>query len=286
MAAPAAPEGARGLGQSACYVYGIVPADVDRTGDVRGVGDPPARVQLVRHGGLGALVSAVDLPGRLGTPEDLQAHAQILDATAVEVPVLPLQFGTVMATEEAVAGELLAVYQEAFAAALKQFEGRAQYVVKGRYVEQAVLAEALEEIPEAARLREQIRGKNPAATRQARIRLGEIINNAITAKRAADTRALGEVAAPCCVAGVVREPTHELDAVHVALLVETSRRDDLEQALSDLASDWEGRIGIRLLGPMAPYDFTTTSMLQAPHTRNHQATMHDLRALESPRPNA
>jgi len=47
----------------------------------------------------------------------------------------------------------------------------------------------------------------------------------------------------------------------VALLVETSRRDDLEQALSDLASDWEGRIGIRLLGPMAPYDFTTTSML-------------------------
>jgi hypothetical protein len=202
----------------------------------------------------------VDLPRRLGTPEDLQAHAQILDATAVEVPVLPLQFGTVMATEEAVAGELLAVYQEAFAAALKQFEGRAQYVVKGRYVEQAVLAEALEEIPEAARLREQIRGKDPAATRQARIRLGEIINNAVTAKRAADTRALGEVAAPYYVAGVVREPTHELDAVHLALLVETSRRDDLEQALSDLASDWEGRIGIRLLGPMAPYDFTTTSM--------------------------
>jgi len=88
-----------------------------------------------------------------------------------------------MATEEAVAGELLAVYQEAFAAALKQFEGRAQYVVKGRYVEQAVLAEALEEIPEAARLRSRSGAKNPAATRQARIRLGEIINNAITAKR-------------------------------------------------------------------------------------------------------
>ena len=36
------------------------------------------------------------------------------------------------------------MYQEAFAAVLKEAEGRAQYVVKGRYVEQAVLAEALE----------------------------------------------------------------------------------------------------------------------------------------------
>ena len=249
MAAPTGPEQARKLGQYGCYVYGIVPADVEPAGEVRGVGDPPGRVQLVRHGSLAALVSEVDLTARLGTPADLQAHAQILDAAAVEVPVLPLRFGTVMATRDAVAGELLAVYQEAFAAVLKEAEGRAQYVVKGQYVEQAVLAEALAELPEAASLAKQIRGKDPEATRHARIRLGEIISKAITAKRTADKRALSEVVAPHCVAAVVREPTHELDAVHVALLVEITRQDELEQALSDLTSDWEGRIEIRLLGP-------------------------------------
>jgi len=129
---------------------------------------------LVRHGGLAALVSEVDLTARLGTPADLQAHAQILDAAMVEVPVLPLRFGTVMATKDAVARELLAVYQEAFAAALKEAEGRAQYVVKGQYAEQAVLTEVLAELPAAASLAKQIRGKDPDATRQARIRLGEI----------------------------------------------------------------------------------------------------------------
>ena len=133
-------------------------------------------------------------------------------------------------------------------------------MVKGRYVEQAMLAEALAEIPEAARLGQQIRGKDPDATRHARIRLGEIISKAVVAKRAADTRALGEVIAPHCVASVVREPTHELDAVHVALLAEITHQDDLEQALSDLADGWEGRVEIRLLGPMAPYDFTPTPM--------------------------
>jgi Gas vesicle synthesis protein GvpL/GvpF len=258
MAEQKGPEQTRGLGQPGCYVYGIVPADVELTGDVHGVGDPPGRIQLVRHENLVALVSEVDLTGRLGTPADLHAHARVLDTTAVEVPVLPLRFGTVMATRDAVAGELLAVYQEAFAAALKDVEGRVQYVVKGRYVEQVVLAETLAEIPEAARLATLIRGKDPNATRQARIRLGEIIDKAITAKRTADTRALGEVLAPCCVASVVREPTQELDAVHAALLVEITRQHDLEQALSELASDWEGRIEIRLLGPQAPYDFTPT----------------------------
>lgn len=74
-----------------------------------------------------------------------------------------------MTTKDTVAGDLLAVHQEAFAAALKQAEDRAQYVVEGRYVEQAVLAEVLE----AARLAEQIRGKDPGATRHARIRLGD-----------------------------------------------------------------------------------------------------------------
>jgi Gas vesicle synthesis protein GvpL/GvpF len=256
MAAPTGPEQARELGRYGCYVYGIVPADVEPTGDVRGVGDPPGRIELVRHGNLAALVSEVNLTAGLGTPADLRAHAQILDTAVVEVPVLPLRFGTVMATKDAVAGDLLAGYQEAFAAALKQAEGRVQYVVKGRYVEQAVLAEALAELPQAARLAKLIRGADPDATRQERIRLGEIISKAITAKRKADTLVVGEVVAPCCVASVAREPTHELDAVHAALLVQTSHQDDLEQALSGLASDWEGRIEIRLLGPMAPYDFT------------------------------
>jgi Gas vesicle synthesis protein GvpL/GvpF len=220
-------------------------------------------VLLVRDGALAALVSQVELAGGLGTPEDLRAHAQILDATAVETPVLPLRFGTVMTSKDAVAGDLLTVYQEALAAALKQVEGRIQYVVKGRYVEQAVLAQVLAEIPEAARLQEQLRGQDPNATRLERIRLGEIINKAITAKREADTRALGEVVATCCAAIIVREPTHELDAVHVALLVETTRRADLEQAVTGLAADWEGRVELRLLGPLAPYDFTTTQMAPA-----------------------
>lgn len=246
-------------GQQNVYVYGIVPADVEMTGDVQGVGDPPGVLRLVRHGDIAALVSDVDTSRPLGRPEDLTAHEELLDMTAAEAPVLPLRFGAVLADEDAVSGELLGPHHEEFTAALRQLEGRAQYVVKGRYVEQTLLGEVLSENPEAGDLREQIReGGDENATRPQRIRLGEIVNDAVSAKREFDTRHACEVLEPNSEAMYVREPAHEEDAVNVALLVETSRQEELEQALNELAREWDGRVQLRLLGPMAPYDFVAT----------------------------
>jgi gas vesicle protein GvpL/GvpF len=259
MAAPASRGEARGSQQTGWYVYGIVPGDVEVVADVRGVGDPPGRVQLVRDGGLVALVSEIGLDRPLGTPEDLRAHQQVLDATAAQVPVLPLRFGAVMTSTQAVTEELLAAHHERFAAALHELEGRAEYLVKGRYVEAAVLAEVLSENKQAARLRDRIRGKDPDATRHELIQLGHIINIAVTAKRQADTRVAGDALQGLVVASAVREPTHELDAVHIAFLAEIDREDGITHAVNDLARNWEGRIDLRLLlGPMAPYDFVAT----------------------------
>lgn len=93
------------------------------------MGDPPGQVRVIRRGQVAALVSEVSLPARLGSPEDLRAHKQILDATAAELPVLPLRFGAVLASEDAVAADLLAAHQDQFAAALDELHGCAELVV-------------------------------------------------------------------------------------------------------------------------------------------------------------
>lgn len=240
------------------YVYGIVPSDVEVAEDARGVGNPPHPVTLVRHGEIGALVSDLTSKGPLGTPDDLVAHEQLLDATAAEVPVLPIRFGAVMPGPDEIVDELLAPHHDEFSSALKELEGRAQYVVRGRYEERTVLAEVLEEYPEVARLRDQIREQPEEATRDARIQIGEIVNAAISARREADTQAAYDALAPLGVMAAVREPTHELDAVHLALLVETERQAELEEAVEELAGQWAGRVTVRLLGPLAAYDFIVT----------------------------
>jgi len=253
----------RGDGEPAhsqgCYVYGIFPGDVQVESDVTGVGDPPAGIKAVRDGDLAAVISTVELDRPLGTPEDLRAHKRILDRSATEVPVLPMRFGAVLSDEDAVATELLQANHDEFAAALREIDGRVQYVVKGRYLEPAVLAEVVSENRQAQQLRKEIKGADPAATRDASIRLGEIVSDAIEAKRADDTGLLTERMDGHCVASAIRPPSHELDAVHVAFLVEQGREDELGQVIDRLATDWDDRVNLRVLGPMAAYDFVVTS---------------------------
>jgi hypothetical protein len=200
------------------YVYGILPADIEVAAGVPGVGEHPGVLDVVRSDGLAALISEVGPPDRLGSPEDRRAHREILDSTAIEVPVLPMRFGTVLAGADAVADELLVPRHDEFAAALDQLEGRAEFVVKGRYVD------------EKAR-----------------------------ARREEDARALREAMDGVCVASVVKKTVHDLDAFHLAFLVAVDEESEVERVIGDLAREWEGRVEIRLLGPMAAYDFATTN---------------------------
>jgi hypothetical protein len=245
--------------EAVVYVYGIFPGDIKLDSGVTGVGDPPGTVRVVRCGDIAALVSDISDPSALGSPQDLIAHKEILDASATEVPVLPMRFGAMLGSDEDVAHELLAANHDLFASALNELDGLVQYVVKGRYVEDAILREVLTENREAARLRDELRGAGPDTSHGARLRLGEIVSHAVAAKREKDTRRLLSQIASHCEASVLREPSHERDAVNVALLAKLSGTEQLRQVVNDVAHVWQGRVDLRLLGPMAAYDFVGTT---------------------------
>jgi hypothetical protein len=242
-----------GAAASVMYVYAIVPADVQPEEDATGIHDAP--IEIVTHGDIAALVSEIDPDDRLGTPADLQAHARILDGTSHVAPVLPLRFGAVVSDRDAVVNELLAEHHDEFASALDELEGFAQYMIKGRYVEESIVQEIVDENPKASALLESIRGRPEELTHDARIALGEIIGHTLEAKRDADTRITLEALSPLTDTVTVRDPTHDEDAVQIAILLEVDRQDELEQTVGDLAERWDNRVDMRILGPMAPYDF-------------------------------
>ena len=51
--------------------------------------------------------------------------------------------------------------------------------------------------------------------------------------------------------------------VNASFLVEDERRTAFEQAAEELAKYWNGRVRLRLLGPLAPYDFVADAMSPA-----------------------
>jgi Gas vesicle synthesis protein GvpL/GvpF len=240
---------------SGIYVYGIVPGDLQVPKDARGVGDPPGRVEVIREGDIGALVSQVQIDCPLGTPDDLEAHEQVLDSAASIAPVLPMRFGAVLTDADSVASEVLHDHHEEFTKALNELTGRAEYIVRGRYNEKAILGEVLAENEQAQALRNDIRSKPENASRDSQMALGEIVSNAIEVKRQADTQTVVNALEGVASHVNVRPPTHEYDAIHIAVLAEMDRQPDVEQVLNQLRENWGDRVQLRLLGPLAAYDF-------------------------------
>ncbi|KJS61459.1 GvpL/GvpF family gas vesicle protein [Streptomyces rubellomurinus] len=246
---------------AACYVYGIVPADAAAPTGVRGVGTPPAAVDLLPGGRVAALVSEVDPTKPLGTPDDLRAHARVLDSVvSALVPVLPFRFGSVVDGRRAVADELLGPSEEGFATALASLRGLAQYTLRGSYVEVRVLRDVLAARPDIAALRERTASLPEDTGHYDRLRLGELVAREIGDRGEADVRHLVDTLGPLAVA-VARGPDPDPDQpIDVSFLVHHTRWARFEAEAEDLARGWSGRVGIRLLGPLAPYDFAPTAV--------------------------
>jgi Gas vesicle synthesis protein GvpL/GvpF len=237
------------------YLYGIAPSSTVIPAGLTGVGEPARGVRLLHYRRIAAITSAVLADRPLGTPADLRAHANVLGALSALVPVLPMRFGGVMADHHDVVAELLAPYHDEFASRLDLLDGHDQFTVKGIYLGESALREVLMAEPEAMRLLEMLRGTDSAACRDQRIRLGQIVAHGLDRRRAADTDALIEMLAPHAAVVAAHAPAGSEGAVHVSFLVPRTRRPEFERAAEDLGKHWDGRIRLRLLGPLAPYDF-------------------------------
>jgi hypothetical protein len=238
--------------REAYYVYGVVAKIPDLSG-LTGVQE--AGVQAVRAGDLAAVVSVIDLDRPPRSRSDLLAHSAVLDTLARSGPVIPVQFGSVVADLESVENDLLRGRDQVFRSLLAELEGRTQFVMRAFYREEVVLREVVTGDQRIADLRERTRNLPEAASYADRVRLGELVSGAVEEKRAADAEGLLAEVLPLTVASSPRAGGGMDQVVHIALLVDNDRISALEETLEDLAAAAHERMTIRLLGPMAPYDF-------------------------------
>ncbi|MEV4255937.1 GvpL/GvpF family gas vesicle protein [Spirillospora sp. NPDC049652] len=239
------------------YVYGVTRADATIPDDLAGLEDQPVRI--VSHDRLAALTS--DLPtGRpLGQRADLMAHQRVLQALVeAGVPVLPFRFGAALAGEDAVRGELLESNADRLNEVIEGIDGRIAVRVKGTYDEDAVLREVLTDEPEIAELSARLRSVPEEAADAVhfdRVRLGEMIVQALHARRAQDGERLLAAIAPYAQAVVAHDPVRDEDVIDASLLVTEDKREEFEKAVESLSEEHGQRIRLRMVGPLPPYDF-------------------------------
>jgi hypothetical protein len=239
----------------AVYVYGIVPSSDRLRVEAPGVGDPEAKVRRVVHEEIAALVSDVE-PGPLAAARDLRAHWRVLEEAALKTTVLPVRFGTVMESDDALVGDFLAPRRERLAGQLKELAGKVQLSVKGFYEEEKLMREVVERSPAVARMRQRIHGRPEAATYYDRIRLGEMVAAEVEQAREHDAALVIGRLEPLAVAARREPPSTADSAVNAAFLVERDRVDEFSGVVAELAREVEDRIRLRYIGPLPPYSFT------------------------------
>jgi hypothetical protein len=230
------------------YVHGVTRAGAREAVEAAGAA-------AVVDGELAAIVSTA--AGETRAADLMRRHWRLLEAIAERETVVPAQFGTAMASEAAVAEELLAPRRDSLTSQLAAFDGKVQLSVKGTYDEAVLLRSIVEGSPSVAQMRERVRGLSEAAGHFERVRLGELVAAEVEQVRERDAESVHERLDGLAVA-TSREKAGGLQgAVNSAFLVERERADEFAREVDALGQELGGRVALRVLGPLPPYSFVT-----------------------------
>jgi hypothetical protein len=235
------------------YVLGVVPPGSSvPAADPSG---PFSELRLVEAGGLAALVGSPPADRPLGRAADLLAHDRLLaELVAVGTPVLPMRFGVILDDDAAVTDEFLGARRADLLADLELVTGRVQYTVKARYEQDAILREVIDEEPDVRQLRSGRGEPETAESLDRRIRLGQLVVQALERRRPRDAeevlRIIGDQ-----VAMTQRETSAAEDVLNAAFLVDRAQADTFERRVERVAEQQAGRLRVSLLGPLPAYDF-------------------------------
>ena len=241
----------------ALYIYGLMAAGERPSlshGGVAGAG-----VATVEHAGLAALTSTV-APDELTAAAAVRAHWSVLQEASDVATVLPVRFGTVVESEAVLRERLLQPNAERLMDVLDQLAGRIQLTVKGDYDDEALLREVVASSPRIAALRERLRTLPAAAGYYDRIRLGELVAEAVAGRREADTARAVSLLEPHAVAIRVEDESGPDSAFNLSCLVERAKAADFDKQVGVLAQEAADRIAVRYLGPMPPYSFAEADL--------------------------
>lgn len=236
------------------WVYGVVPGDASLD-ELERRADRLPDVSVVEAGDLAAIVGDVPEEDAKATRDQAIAHARVLEAAVLDAPVVPFRFGIVVPGDDEVASELIDPRHDELKQLLDRVEGRVQMTLKVYYDEDAVLREIVDDVPELRELRKKMSEGPEEATRDIRVRIGEIVSNGLEERRQRDTAEILEHLKPVSIAAVTEGLEKEFMVLHAPFLVERERQQEFEDAVEEAAQEREKRMRFRLLGPMPAYNF-------------------------------
>lgn len=226
-----------------------------------GVGDPPARVELVPHGDLAAVTSRVDADqidddaGARALRRNMAAHSDVLARVLEHVTVLPARFGAVFPTDKVLIDEFLAPEHDRLRGQLDRLQGMVELSVRATLIEEEVLKEVTRRSAGLLERLQQDQTRPRGARYHERIELGRQIALRIQARRDQDASWLADRLTLAAEDIRMAESTSDLTVFRGSVLVARKKLDNFDRVLEDIAAQAGSRMKLACVGPLPPYSF-------------------------------
>ncbi len=211
-------------------------------------------VYTVAHGEIAALVSDAPIVKYRVSRENTLTHQKVLEEVMRRHTLLPVRFGSVAETEKQVAG-ILKMRCGEFRETLRTMRGKVELGVKAIWKEGLIFKEIVEESPLIQRLKSEVQGHASEKTHYQRIRIGELVEAALHAKREREGREILGPLAKLSVDHRENRILHDRMLLNAAFMVTNKNQGAFDEAINGLATHKGDRVEFKYVGPVPPYNF-------------------------------
>lgn len=236
------------------YMYCIIRSPDPCEFTTRGIGERGDIVHTVHFRDLAAVVSDSPIVEYERSRRNMMAHTLVLEEVMREFTNLPVRFGTVAPSAEAIQRVLKQRYGE-FNGLLYEMKGRVELGLKAFWYEDSIFREIVEENPPIRRLRDSLMGRPTDETYYDRIRLGEMVDAAMWKKRDEDAEKILTPLRSLVDKTRANKVITDRMVLNAAFLVKEARQADFDEAVKWIDEEMGKRIIFKYVGPVPPYNF-------------------------------
>lgn len=234
------------------YIYAIISEAQSRTfGDI---GIDGLQVYSILAGRVAAVVS--DLLGEKIRPERsrLAAHQGVLKRLLAEITPLPMSFGILAESPEAVR-KMLSRNQAPLLEQLRRVAGKVEMGLRVTWDVPSIFEYFVNTHPELRLARDRLLAGPREPRQEQKIELGRMFDRLLNEDRDAYAGKVEEILAPHCAEIVRSKCRNECEVMNLACLIERTGSAQFENSVFEAAKQFDNNFAFDYNGPWAPHNF-------------------------------
>jgi len=241
------------------YLYCLIETPQDKQYTFHGVsGSSP--VYTLRHKDIATVISDIEKDVIKAKIEECLSHEQVLKGLMEETTILPFEFGTISPNKEAVIGLLKDNYLR-IKKSIKGLHDKLEMNVKAVWPNMdKIFQEILAENRHIALYKKEIQKKSPNKTYQDRIKVGQLVAQALYVKKEKQMYSIVTALKQKSVEYAAEKISGDSMIFNGAFLIKKVNLEKFESALYRLDNKLNGRVNFAFTGPLPPYNFTNLKL--------------------------